>query len=852
MFDPLHKWLGIPPSEQPPNDYRLLGLANFESDPEVIDSAADRDLTFLHHLSSGEHGELAEDLANRISAARLRLLNPQKKAAYDAQLRRELQTEHADVDDVLRSLDSEEATAINVSDVLHLSSPTAPPQSGLSQPGLSRAEDSQQRSGPDARQPEMSQPVSNAPVAPATMPMASLAKSYKPTKRRRPRGNLLVWLVGVVPGLIVLGTLIYLIATGRLNLDQDKLERLGIPPEQASQLAGSSGNSASDQATPSEAVTNQADAVESNVALAPTGPSSSAPKATSSTGPNGSVNSSIPSDPTMTAGAENFATEPVGSRRSPARRGSNRSTTIAAEDSRSPPASPRLLGGVPELKERTPDGRWNIPDEQSVRQKQKTVRDLFVDEYEKAKTADEKIAVADQMQVAAIETDDDPAGRYALFTVALAIYKQEGDLDAALETTDMLAESFGGFNSLQRRHEVLREIALTPNSTMALVKEAGRLADDARSEGKIDVGLEACQTVRERLDRVPPEAQALLSDIEARLRSAQVLYGDYENAAMTLESNPENAEANAVVGRYFCFIEDRWDEGMPYLAAGSDAVLKQTATVDLQRRSGRASILDVADRWFDTIAQVDDGLEKNAIAKQSKRLYLVARQQASSLESRKIDKRIESLDAITGASPFTRLRELPSEQPIGSRRRTTKPRLRRLRPQVFDYRTYTRTPANAARAVGNVLTVGMGRRTSSGEAAAGIGLKDVGSIAVVCNASHPSLDQMYPTNQVAFIVDYETDAGYEKRVLINVGGNAPRSGQSVSSTQNPPWGTMRVPDQVLNYPSRSQYVFDIQDTAPANWTGAAWFSVYMRDAGSERALTATLQWQGRMVPREDD
>ena len=39
-FDPYHKWLGIPPEEQPPNHYRLLGLPPFEADLDVIDAAA--------------------------------------------------------------------------------------------------------------------------------------------------------------------------------------------------------------------------------------------------------------------------------------------------------------------------------------------------------------------------------------------------------------------------------------------------------------------------------------------------------------------------------------------------------------------------------------------------------------------------------------------------------------------------------------------------------------------------------------------------------------------------------------------------------------------------------------------
>jgi len=41
-FDPYHKWLGIPPEDQPPNLYRLLGIRRFENDPDVIEAAADQ------------------------------------------------------------------------------------------------------------------------------------------------------------------------------------------------------------------------------------------------------------------------------------------------------------------------------------------------------------------------------------------------------------------------------------------------------------------------------------------------------------------------------------------------------------------------------------------------------------------------------------------------------------------------------------------------------------------------------------------------------------------------------------------------------------------------------------------
>src|SRR6266436_617457 len=85
-FDPYHVWLGIPPSAQPPGYYHLLGIQPFESDPAVIDHAADRQMAHVRGFQNGPHGELSQRLLNEIAAARSRLLDPAKKAEYDSGL----------------------------------------------------------------------------------------------------------------------------------------------------------------------------------------------------------------------------------------------------------------------------------------------------------------------------------------------------------------------------------------------------------------------------------------------------------------------------------------------------------------------------------------------------------------------------------------------------------------------------------------------------------------------------------------------------------------------------------------------------------------------------------------------
>jgi len=90
-FDPYYRWLAIAPEEQPPSLYRLLGVRTFEDNPDVIDTAADQRMTHLRTFQSGEHSEESQKLLNEISAARIALSDPAKKADYDAKLREFMQ-----------------------------------------------------------------------------------------------------------------------------------------------------------------------------------------------------------------------------------------------------------------------------------------------------------------------------------------------------------------------------------------------------------------------------------------------------------------------------------------------------------------------------------------------------------------------------------------------------------------------------------------------------------------------------------------------------------------------------------------------------------------------------------------
>ncbi len=89
-FDPYYQWLGISPKYQPATHYRLLGLEMFESNADVISTAADQRMAHVRSFQTGKRAALSQKILNELSTARRCLLNAAAKAEYDTQLRARL------------------------------------------------------------------------------------------------------------------------------------------------------------------------------------------------------------------------------------------------------------------------------------------------------------------------------------------------------------------------------------------------------------------------------------------------------------------------------------------------------------------------------------------------------------------------------------------------------------------------------------------------------------------------------------------------------------------------------------------------------------------------------------------
>lgn len=86
-FDSYHKWLGIPPDQQPPHYYQLLGISVNELDTEVIQTAAQRQRASIEDHLHGAHHREASQLIYEIEEAELTLLNPELREEYDKRVK---------------------------------------------------------------------------------------------------------------------------------------------------------------------------------------------------------------------------------------------------------------------------------------------------------------------------------------------------------------------------------------------------------------------------------------------------------------------------------------------------------------------------------------------------------------------------------------------------------------------------------------------------------------------------------------------------------------------------------------------------------------------------------------------
>ena len=228
------------------------------------------------------------------------------------------------------------------------------------------------------------------------------------------------------------------------------------------------------------------------------------------------------------------------------------------------------------------------------------------------------------------------ADRFVLTEMAIDVAILAGKPKTAIKLIDELASDFGT-NRYPRYVAAIaglsksRHIADT-ESQQALAEVGAslleRLMRDEQFVSAHEIALATLQAARKAkhaaiTERVVQQKNDIMTLDKMHQRVVE--------ARKQLESEPENAQANSIVGRWEAFVRGRWPSGLQQLAKGDNATLQKIAARDLAEPSETDAQFQLAVDWFN-LGQRTEGWVQREISARAAYWYAIAAPKMSALQ----------------------------------------------------------------------------------------------------------------------------------------------------------------------------------------------------------------------------
>lgn len=243
--------------------------------------------------------------------------------------------------------------------------------------------------------------------------------------------------------------------------------------------------------------------------------------------------------------------------------------------------------------------RLPIPNSTAQAKVLKTLRDQYKSQYA-LRTAEDQLALAKQFREQAESAKDESARQYVLLREARELAVNAGDLDLAFSLIDELSKTFNVDVADMRLTAMMDAVDRSLAPKEQLLESYFKIADGALAEGEVTFALQASRLARRvsTLTRNPLDAQRV-RQLELRVHDASRTYTQVVAAARKLQHRPDDPEANLIVGRYLCFVQGKWDQGLPLLTRAADKRLAVLAAKDLEGVNDPDAMVALADRYWE-------------------------------------------------------------------------------------------------------------------------------------------------------------------------------------------------------------------------------------------------------------
>lgn len=590
-FDPYYKWLGIPPDEQPPDHYRLLGLSLFEQNTDAIDNAADRQMAHVRTFQAGPQGADSQRLLNEIAGARIVLLDPTKKRAYDDQLRR---------------------------------------QQAPEQPPLAITM-------PVPMQP--ASPMIVAVAAVAEFPLAAAAVRVQaresPVATRKPPKDLTVEIIKIIGGGIAGIALATILLRFGLGIDMTGL----FPVEQPRPAPN-----VVKKPKPVEKKKSAVDAVNTTPVM-PGGPSidsaTEVMEEYDEPTPGGTVKKKRKvkkkkSSPTVEQAV--VATAPSPTESSPAN----------ASPPGESPAKPTESGAAFRVTSATLlPRRLPAPADSERQAAEQQLESTY--QLSKLKEDAEKGMRAVELLALGLDRRARPAERFVTLRAAADLAADAGDARTVSQAIDALAQTFEPdvFKDEAALLAKAARGARTAEQMKAIVEASRASVQMALANHEYILARDLASAVRNASDRPAgqPYRKFIYDGQREIVRQQQAWYA-YQEALTTLATKPDDADANLAAAKWWILERGDWDAALRYLARAGNPRLKTAAELDEAKGNDR---LAIANAWYD--AGQAEPVTVLWLLRASRWYAAIDKSQISGIDGALVDRRLAELEANEQLQP---------------------------------------------------------------------------------------------------------------------------------------------------------------------------------------------------------
>lgn len=632
-FDPYYTWLAIPPEDQPPDYYRLLGLRPLEPDLEAITKAAEQRIAHVRSQQAGAPRDVVQKILDELAGAQAVLSNPRRKAVYDGQLSQAMQYHAEEVAQV--------EAAGGVSPTLgqfvqHIQAEEKKPGRLLDQTG--------ERTGGWTRL-AIGGGVTLVVVLLAMVVVLSLVLSFR--KKLGPDEAALTFDLSADErdgvALFLGRTRVDIPATGppicrckpgkysvfatrkgyrsysetiELQAGDQKEVRLNWVPEDVSPAVAAR---PAEKPRPSE----------------PVQPKEGTPKPTTTPAkeakPKAVAPTPQPSPPPKESPLASTPPLPV--------------PAVSPAEAQPTPQEPKPAAETPPPK---PVAREKLPLPPDAAQQE--IAQQLNDAYnlQASRSAEDSLRLARELFEFSSKAQQNPAELFVVLRKTMDLACDGGDAGLAMQAIDRIATSFA-VEPVEAKRKILTKFAATANDAArieSLVDSIEQTVQQAVETERYDAAVELAKLAYVTCQK--PSGQAWRKrtfDQRADIQRLADQWREFQEALGALKTSADDAQAHFRVGRWYCVNKGDWDQGLPHLARGSDENLKRVAQQELDAAPREpADQVKRGDGWWDVAQQAPDTAWKQALQTRAALWYEKARPNLTSpVMQQKVDNRLKQI-----------------------------------------------------------------------------------------------------------------------------------------------------------------------------------------------------------------